>query len=338
MSGIVKLKDIAKELEVSVVTVSNALSGKKGVSEAMRLKIIETAQRMGYDYSKYMKKETDNAKIGVVVEKGYLRVGASFYWELYQQVIYAAARRNSVTMFEEIDESATDAGELPRILSEGEVDGVFIIGWFSKPYIQNIVKESKRPVVLLDFYDREFACDAVISNNYVGMYKITRYLLEHGHRDIAFVGSVDMNDNIMDRYFGYRKGLAEWGISVRKEWVLEDRNIRTGEMRVELPERMPTAFACNNDLAAGYLYDKLMERGYRVPEDISVAGYDNYLYGHPFAREITTYNVDMAKMAETAVDILLKKRKKENRHQGVRYIDSYIIERNSVKNISRQLL
>lgn len=109
-------------------------------------------------------------------------------------------------------------------------------------------------------------------------------------------------------------------------------------MRVELPERMPTAFACNNDLAAGYLYDKLLEKGYRVPEDISVAGYDNYLYGHPFARELTTYNVDMAKMAETAVDILLKKLKKENRHQGVRYIDSDIIERNSVKNISRELV
>ena len=172
---------------------------------------------------------------------GFPAVGASFYWEMYQQVIYAAARRNSVTMFEEINENATDAGNLPRILSEGEVDGVFIIGWFSKSYIQKIVKESKGPVVLLDFYDREFACDAVLSNNYVGMYKITRYLLEHGHRDIAFVGSVGMNDNIMDRYFGYRKGLAEWGIPVRKEWVLEDRNIRTGEMRVELPERRPTA-------------------------------------------------------------------------------------------------
>lgn len=338
MSGIVKLKDIAEELGVSVVTVSNALSGKKGVSGAVRQKILETAQRMGYDYSKYAKKESDTAKIGVVVEKGYLTVGASFYWEMYQQVIYAAARRNSVTMFEEIDENATGAGNLPRILSEGEVDGVFIIGWFSKSYIQKIVKESKGPVVLLDFYDRAFACDAVISNNYVGMYKITRYLLEHGHRDIAFLGSVGMNDNIMDRYFGYRKGLAEWGIPVRKEWVLEDRNIRTGEMRVELPERMPTAFACNNDLAAGYLYDKLLEKGYRVPEDISVAGYDNYLYGHPFARELTTYNVDMAKMAETAVDILLKKLKKENRHQGVRYIDSDIIERNSVKNIIRELV
>ncbi len=338
MSGIVKLRDIADELGISTVTVSNALSGKKGVSEAMRLKIMETAQRMGYDFSKYMKKETGNAKIGVVVAKGYLTVGASFYWELYQQVIYAAARRDSVTMFEEVDENIAEGKMLPRILSEGVVDGIFIIGWFRKPYIKKILKASKVPVVLLDFYDREFACDAVLSNNYVGMYKVTKYLLEHGHREIAFVGSVDMNDNIMDRYFGYRKGLAEWGIPVRKEWVLEDRNIRTGEMRIELPERMPTAFACNSDLTAGYIFDRLTEKGYHVPDDISIAGYDNYLYGHPFAGEITTYNVDMVKMANAAVDILLKKCKKENRHQGVRYIDSDIIERSSVKNISRELV
>jgi len=78
MSGIVKLKDIAEELGVSVVTVSNALSGKKGVSDAVRQKILETAQRMGYDYSKYAKKETDTAKIGVVVEKGTLQWGHLF--------------------------------------------------------------------------------------------------------------------------------------------------------------------------------------------------------------------------------------------------------------------
>ena len=109
-------------------------------------------------------------------------------------------------------------------------------------------------------------------------------------------------------------------------------------MRIELPERMPTAFACNSDLTAGYIFDRLTEKGYHVPDDISIAGYDNYLYGHPFAGEITTYNVDMVKMANAAVDILLKKCKKENRHQGVRYIDSDIIERSSVKNISRELV
>lgn len=89
---------------------------------------------------------------------------------------------------------------------------------------------------------------------------MTHYLREKGHRDIAFVGSVYANENIMDRYYGYRKGLEEAGIPFRKEWVLEDRDLIAGNMRVELPDNMPTAFVCNSDLSAGYLHDVLIKK------------------------------------------------------------------------------
>ena len=81
--------------------------------------------------------------------------------------------------------------------------------------VKKIVESTKIPVVLLDFHIDDLPCDAVVSNNYVGMYKMTRYLLERGHREIAFVGSIYANENIMDRYFGYRKGMMEYGISVK---------------------------------------------------------------------------------------------------------------------------
>ena len=113
-----------------------------------------------------------------------------------------------------------------------------------------------------------------MSGNYIGMYKMTHYLLEKGHRDIAFVGSVYANENIMDRYYGYRKGLEEAGIPFRKEWVLEDRDLIVGDMRVELPDNMPTAFVCNSDLTASMVINQLEEQGYRVPEDFSVVGFD----------------------------------------------------------------
>ena len=84
--------------------------------------------------------------------------------------------------------------------------------------------------------------------------------------------------------------------------------------RFVLPERMPTAFVCCNDLTAS---------GYWVPEDVSVAGYDEYLYGHPFAKELTTYHVDMKAMAQEAVKILLKKIREDRSYWGVRYLDSF---------------
>lgn len=330
--GNVKLKDIAEILNVSTVTVSNALSGKKGVSEELRRLAMQTASQMGYDLSKY-KKESTGVKIGVIVADKYLEVGASFYWALYQQAAYAASKSQSLTMLEIVEMEQEEKGILPQLVQGKNIDGLIVIGWMKKDYVSKLFHSLEVPMVLLDFSMRDIPCDAVLSNNFIGMYKVTRYLLEHGHREIAFVGSIKANTNIMDRYYGYKKALLEAGIEPQAEWKIEDRNLVTGEVRGVLPERMPTAFACNSDLTASRIYDVLQKKGYRVPEDISIAGYDNYLFGHSFANQLTSYNVDMQQMAEAAVKLLMGKIRGSEKRFGIRYIDSIIVEKNSVKTL-----
>ena len=81
------------------------------------------------------------------------------------------------------------------------------------------------------------------------------------------------------------------------------------------------------------MYDVLVEKGYRIPADISITAYDNYLFGHPFARQLTTYNVDMAQMATSAVKLLNGKIRGSEKRYGTRYIDSVIVEYSSVKDL-----
>lgn len=328
----VKLKDIADALGVSNVTVSNALSGKKGVSSEVREKVIKMAKELGYDLSRY-EKTGKGSKIGVIVADKYIEVGASFYWAMYQQVVYAASKKLGVTVFEVLNMDDEEKGILPKMLLGKSVDGIIVLGCIKKEYIEKLVYQAGVPVVLLDFCVDDIPCDAVMSGNYIGMYKATRYLLDRGHRDIAFVGSVQANENIMDRFFGYKKALMESGIKLRKGWKLEDRDLVTGEIQVELPENMPTAFVCNSDLTASYLYDVLIAKGYRIPQDVSIVGYDNYLFGHSFAENLTTYNVDMKTMAEIAVKLLMGKIRGIEKRFGTRYIDSEMIERGSVKKM-----
>lgn len=329
----VKLKDIAKQLGVSAVTVSNALSGKKGVSEEVRAKVIETAKEMGYHLEKYERKK-QGVTIGVIVAEKYLERGVSFYWNMYQEVACAASKVQSFTMLETLSQKTEENGTLPQIIYERNVDGLIVIGWVDEKYIRKLLRETLIPIVQLDFAAHNIPCDAVVSANFIGMYKITRYLIEKGHRDIAFVGSIRANENIMDRYYGYRKALEEMKIPVRKEWCLEDRDLVTGQIQISMPKKMPTAFACNSDLTASRLYDILLEKGYQIPEDVSIAAYDNYLFGHEFAKELTTYNVDMKRMAELAVKLLMGKINGVEKHFGTRYIDSVIVERNSVKDLN----
>lgn len=326
----VKMKDIAAAVGVSVVTVSNALAGKKGVSEEVRLKVEKAAKALGYN-AKQNERHTSEMVIGVLASEKYITVGQSFYWALYQRIAYEAAKSQSITMLEIITFSMEEKEELPKILREKTISGLIIIGWMSAGYVEKILSSAEVPAVLVDFQMKGIQCDSVMSSNYVGMYKMTRYLLERGHRDIAFVGSIKANDNILDRYYGYRKALMEAGIRERKEWILEDRDIKTGISQVEIPENMPTAFVCNSDWTAGCLYDELSKRGYRVPEDISIVGYDNYLYGNSFSERLTSYNVDMKQMAYQAIKLLKGKVRGEEKHWGTRYVDSVIVERQSVK-------
>ena len=329
----VKLKDIAERIGVSTVTVSNALSGKKGVSAELREHIESIAAEMGYDLTRY-RRHAPGARIGVIsTDRRYLEIGNSFYWSMYQQVVTAAAARQSVTMLEPIDEDKQQTEETPRILKEDAVDGIIVIGWLFEPYIRHLVRKAGVPVVLLDFRIRDSGCDTVMSCNYTGMYKMTRYLIRHGHRKIAFVGSTLANENIMDQYFGYRKALIEAHIPIRKDWILEDRDLLTGNMKFSLPAEMPTAFACDCDLAASYVFAELEKKGLSVPEDISVVGYDDYFTDPSVENRLTTYHVDMKGMAEMAVDRLLGKISGDETHYGTRYIDGPIVERSSVKDI-----
>ena len=80
--GNVKLKDIAEALDVSTVTVSNALAGRKGVSEEVRNQVVEKAKELGYDLKKYTNK-SQGVTIGVIVSEKYLELGVSFYWSMY---------------------------------------------------------------------------------------------------------------------------------------------------------------------------------------------------------------------------------------------------------------
>ena len=118
----VKLKDIADEIGVSTVTVSNALSGKKGVSDGMRSRIEAVARKMGYNVDRYTRKEEGGFRVGVLVADIYIEVGNSFYWALYQQLAYAASKSQSVTMLEVLDSELQRSKELPRML-QGESCG-----------------------------------------------------------------------------------------------------------------------------------------------------------------------------------------------------------------------
>lgn len=338
MAKTVKMADIAKVMGVSTVTVSKALSDQKGVSETLRAEIKKKAEEMGYQTASVRFRERAGVNagytFGVIVSDRYLAKYESFYWNLYQEVATAAVQNGCFTMLEVLAARDEDGFVMPQLLQRRKTDGLIIIGNLHKDYLDKLIAQVKIPFILLDFSDPNGSYDAVVSNGYFGMYRMTNYLFDMGHKKIAFVGNVFFTDSITDRFFGYLKALAEHGIEVRREWVIKDRNPESGRSDEgffwKLPEEMPTAFVCNNDVAAAMLVEYLEKKGYRVPRDISVVGYDNYQPPGLCDVGITTYEVDMREMAGQTVRNMIRKLSGKPYRQGVIIVDGRIIYKDSV--------
>lgn len=340
MGKAVKLADIAARMNVSTVTVSKALSGQKGVSEEMREKIKQLADELGYRQpsAARLAKRNKSYNIGVIIAEHYLDKYNSFYWQMYQEVATKAVQKECFTMLEVVTTEMERELELPKLIREGKADGMIVIGKVSPDYLHKIEEETKTPLMYLDFYDENRECDAVVTDNYYGSYLLTNYLFRMGHRQIAYVGTLLYTGSITDRYFGYAKSLMEHGVAVREDWIIKDRDMENGKVGedgiLQLPLEMPTAFVCNSDLTASELIKMLEENGYSVPEDISVVGFDNYLYPGLCDVEVTTYEVDMKEMARKGINTLIKKMGNESYKKGVSVIEGHLVYKNSVSGLT----
>ncbi|MGN0414673.1 MAG: substrate-binding domain-containing protein [Agathobacter sp.] len=335
MSKAVKLADIAAVVGVSTVTVSKALSDQKGVSEELREKIKRLAEEMGYQPPAATKKlASKQCNIGVLVQEIYLDKYASYYWQLYQELTKKAMGRGCFTVLELVAREDVLTVKTPMLVQEKRVDAIVVLGTMEKEYLQNLEEEAEVPVVYMDYYDNEREIDTVIPNSFYGCYMLTNYLYDMGHREIAYVGTVCATNSITDRYLGYLKSILEHHLQQKEEWVIDDRDIKTGKIDPEgkllLPKQMPSAFVCNCDLTASYLIKKLQREGYRVPEDVSVVGYDNYLYPGSCDIGITTYEVDISEMARRTLHKVLKKITNETYTSGVFIVDGHLVRKESV--------
>lgn len=340
MKNGVKMLDIATKLGVSVVTVSNALAGRDGVSEHMRKKICETAEKMGYKPSntKSEKKRLALPKIGknvgILTSERFVGARGTFYWELTASISNQLSQLNVCTVYECVSADSENNGILPNMVTDGKVDGIIVIGQVHRSYISCLSKLTV-PLVFVDFYDNRYDIDAVISDSFNGSYMITDFLVEKGHRKIGFFGTLNATSSINDRYLGYVKCMMENELEFRREWIIGDRNERgILNEKIDFPDEMPTAFVCNCDETAFRVISALKTKGVRVPEDISVVGYDNYTVSSICIPTITTVEVDLAKMAEVSVGIMAKKLVDPKYREGRRIISGKLIEKESVLDIN----
>jgi LacI family transcriptional regulator len=272
--------------------------------------------------------------VGILTSERFVGARGTFYWELTANISNKLSAMNVLTVYECITSENEKNANLPNMITDKKVDGIIVIGQIHREYIAALSKIDM-PLMFVDFYDNRYDIDSVNSDSYHGGYILTDYLVELGHKQIGFFGTVNATSSINDRFLGYIKCLIENGLEYRPEWTIGDRNER-GILndKIDFPEEMPTAFVCNSDETAVRVISALKSKGVRVPEDISVVGYDNYTVSSICIPTITTVEVDLDRMATESVDIMLKKLSDTKYREGRKIISGKLIIKNSALDIS----
>lgn len=304
----ITMQDIADKLNISKNTVSQALTGKPGVSEETRMLVQKTADALGYSYPS-TRKNSSNGQTGTIALIASIRAFSfkSFFGEIYLSIEKELKSRGMNLLIHSVDEEAAETLRLPSIIEEKSVDGVLILSHLTTDYI-NKVLETGLPTVMIDHHDPLNHADAILTNNRFGGYEMVRHLIEQGHKRIGFMGNIDYSPSYQERWEGYQLALRRHGLEQNKHWM----NLQAEESEEDITtflsnledENKPTAWFCVND-GLGFLTMTTLQRlGYSVPSDVAVASFDNGQLSQIANPKISTMDIDLNLFGRKAVEQL----------------------------------
>ncbi len=305
----IKIKEIAKLADVSVATVSMVLNKKSGIGNETREKVLKIAKDNGYDFSKKSKKNKGNLQLTIFKKHSEVVNDTPFFHSLIEG-IEAEARRNSYKLNIAYISGKTEIKEVKDDLEKHSIDGMLLIGTEMNENDFRPFKELDIPILLMDTNFITIDSNYTVLDNFMGVYKAFRHLAEKGHRKIGYLKSAVTIVNFDERYQSYRKSLEESNFEFNPDYtVLLAPNMTSAyedmsDYLKSTPD-LPTAFIADNDLVAMGAVKALKEYSVRIPEDVSIIGFDDIPFCSMSEPALTTIKVDKKEFGRLGVDRLV---------------------------------
>ncbi|MFF6852736.1 LacI family DNA-binding transcriptional regulator [Streptomyces antimycoticus] len=304
--GMVTSVDLARHLGLSQATVSRALRGHPSVTEKTRQRVVEAAQALGYrpDLAARMLVTRRAKALGIVV--------ADFRSPLYPPAIAAMQERSAARGYRMAlirDPEETQDVDAVDVLNETIVDGlIFMSATDDSPTVARVAAR-ETPMVLLSRGVSGLRADMVMSDDRAGGELVADHLVGLGHRRIALVSVRRTVSNGRDREDGMRDALRARGLDLPEECVRRGSISHASGMEMARSllamEPRPTAVFCSTDSFAFAVLDAASQLGIRVPEELSVVGFDDSEPARWSMINLTTVHQPFTEMAAKAVDVLI---------------------------------
>jgi Transcriptional regulators len=338
----ISAKSIAKELGLAESTVSLALRGLQGISEDTRQKVLEKASEMGYHRAVVPTAEQLHFLSLVLYKKhGIVLADTPFFSDLIQGIDQEAKRRGYqvfITYFYENQDLTEQMESLKRSLCSG----VILLATEMQDKDLTPFEALNVPLVVVDRYFPEFDYDCIVINNIYGAKQAVQHLIESGHTRIGYLHSSLEIRNFRERYEGFMKGILRLGnpeeIKPPVVRVSTFADEATADMDAYLASRpvLPSAFFADNDIIASSCMLSLKKAGYRIPEDVSIVGFDNMALCKLTEPALTTMAVDKEQLGAFAADFLIRRIEGWTGSVIKIEVKPHFVERNSIYNVAGQ--
>ncbi|MDT8860802.1 LacI family transcriptional regulator [Alkalihalobacillus sp. MEB130] len=329
-----KMRDVAKYAGVSVATVSRVLKGDDNVRQLTKEKVLKAVEELNYVPNTLARNLSNmqSKKILVVVPRVSNAVFSSIYHGIQNVVNEKGYQVILIETFNRRDSS------VPELIRDRTVEGAILLSAMMSE--EEFAEKFKGlPVVLAtdNLRERIQSTPSVSIDNVLAAEKAVHYLANLGHRCIAFLGSRSDSIGARERLEGYKNGLHQHGLKVDEslifegEWSLESGYHLANQMLFQ--KKLPTAiFAASDNLAIGAI-SALSEQGVRIPEDISIVGFDNIAVSEYLTPALTTIEQPSVQIGEKAADMLLTILDHQLLEQMHVELNSKLIIRNSCRRM-----
>ncbi|QGQ97161.1 LacI family transcriptional regulator [Paenibacillus psychroresistens] len=337
----ITIKDVARVAGVSTAAISYALNGKESkVSTGTLMKIQEAVALLNYipDFSARSLVNKKSYLIGVVIpeteEHNQMILENPFYSEIVSAIESELRKHNYHLIL-----TGTDKGKGYFDLSmQRNLDGAIIMGIYHESFYEEL-KKVNIPIILIDSYINDTYFKKIGIDDRCGGGLATRHLIENGHTQIAIVtGEIKRNGVVEERFLGYQDALAEANLSYSLEYVFEEstsyeHGVLAGKRIASNHPEITGVFATADIVAFGII-SGLNECGKRVPDDISVIGFDDITMSRMFIPPLTTIHQDIKAKGIQAVNCLIQAIQciASNDHEKIT-LPLSLMERQSVKKI-----
>lgn len=303
------IRDVSRVAAVSIKTVSRVINNQDYVSVETRARVQQVIDQLGFQPSFAARALAGHRshQIAVICNNP-----SSWYVYEIQYGIRVRCQESQVRMIAQLYDSATRdlTGEVMSLVDQVHPDGLVLTPpACDDPHMLDELQRRQVPIVRIQPGTRPgFSSSACIDNDAAG-YEMTRYLLSLGHRRIAMIVGDRSYMSSENRLMGYQRALTQAGVAVREDYIRQgcfdfESGEREGEFLLALPEAPTAIFAGNDSMAAGVLV-AAHRRGLRVPDQLSVAGFDDITFAAALWPALTTMRQPVRALAEAAADLLL---------------------------------